>query len=148
MKASDTVSNAYWQTRPRDSQLASAVSRQSRPLPSGETFDAEVAAFDAALTAAAADTEKTAAAKNKKEEPRDDDGAHDEADATTASATTVPPVPVPRPANWGGILIVPNRIEFWIEQKFRMADRTVFERSGDGDDDGGRGWKAPYKLYS
>lgn len=36
---------------------------------------------------------------------------------------------VPRPAHWGGYLIVPNRIEFWKGRSNRMHDRIEFSRT-------------------
>jgi pyridoxamine 5'-phosphate oxidase len=41
-ETSDEESRAYWQTRPRGSQLAAWASRQSRPLRSREELDARV----------------------------------------------------------------------------------------------------------
>ncbi|MEQ9315864.1 MAG: pyridoxal 5'-phosphate synthase, partial [Henriciella sp.] len=35
---------------------------------------------------------------------------------------------IPRPANWGGFRLVPNTIEFWQDQAFRMHDRLKFTR--------------------
>ena len=39
---------------------------------------------------------------------------------------------IPRPENWGGFRVVPDIIEFWQDQAFRMHDRLKFTRQGDG----------------
>ncbi|HBE69644.1 MAG TPA: pyridoxamine 5'-phosphate oxidase [Planctomycetaceae bacterium] len=39
---------------------------------------------------------------------------------------------VPRPANWGGYLLRPNRFEFWQGRPSRLHDRIVFQISNDG----------------
>jgi pyridoxamine 5'-phosphate oxidase len=47
-----------------------------------------------------------------------------------------PEGPLPRPANWGGYRVVPERVEFWQGGHDRLHDRLVFVR----DDEEGGGW--------
>lgn len=38
----------------------------------------------------------------------------------------------PRPPHWSGFRIVPSRIEFWQQTEFRLHERTVYIKDGDG----------------
>jgi pyridoxamine 5'-phosphate oxidase len=49
-------------------------------------------------------------------------------DAVEAGAGETPP----RPENWGGFRLVPERIEFWQGRRSRFHDRIVFTRQEDG----------------
>lgn len=39
---------------------------------------------------------------------------------------------IPRPAHWSGFRVVPDSLEFWQDMPFRLHDRRVFTREGDG----------------
>ena len=39
-------------------------------------------------------------------------------------------IKIPRPAHWGGYLVIPERIEFWQGRSSRMHDRILFKRNG------------------
>ena len=85
-------SDAYFASRPRDSQLAAWAARQSSELP--DRADARASL-------------------------RGDHGQ-------------VRRQSVPRPPDWGGYRVLPNRIEFWQGRPGRLHDRLLFTKNADG----------------
>lgn len=39
---------------------------------------------------------------------------------------------IPRPDQWGGFLVIPDKIEFWQGRENRLHDRIVYQRAHDG----------------
>lgn len=38
---------------------------------------------------------------------------------------------VPRPPHWGGVLVVPDKVEFWYGARYRLHERVCWERQDD-----------------
>ncbi len=89
-RTSREVSEKYWNSRERESQLSQYISRQSEEVESREELER--------LKAAA---EKQFAGQ-----------------------------PIPCPAHWGGYVLAPRRIEFWVGKTGRLHDRFEFQKSG------------------
>lgn len=91
-RAGGDVSDRYFASRPRGSQLGATVSPQSEIIESREQLEAGVAELAARIG----------------------DG------------------PIPRPDDWGGYVLVPQTIEFWIDGNDRLHDRFLYTREADG----------------
>lgn len=81
----DADADAYWATRPRESQLGAWASEQSATLASREAYEQRL-----------------------EEYRRRFEGES-----------------IPRPPFWSGLRLVPDRIEFWHERRYRQHEREL-----------------------
>jgi pyridoxamine 5'-phosphate oxidase len=95
---SDAENDAYFRTRPWQSQLGAWASHQSEPIPAR-------ADLAAAVTAAA----------RRFGVPYRGPGSEEPAQVG---------VEVPRPPNWGGYRLCVDAVELWVEGEFRIHDRA------------------------
>lgn len=98
VRVEQSVSDDYFASRPRKSQLGAWASDQSQPIDSRVALLAQARARAAEL------------------------GIHD-LDAATPSD-----VRIPRPPHWGGYRIWPHACELWVEGAGRVHDRARWER--------------------
>ncbi len=87
----DEISENYFHSRPFESKLSAAATRQSREVPDRKYLEAQRDALRKELN------------------------GHE----------------VPRPAQWGGYLVVPRRVEFWQGRENRLHDRLVYVRKAE-----------------
>lgn len=89
-KVSDQLSDDYFHSRPRESQIGALVSPQSQVVPDDDALQVK----------------------------------YKELDKAYAGKT------IPRPAHWGGYVVVPDDIEFWQGRANRMHDRYRYTKVG------------------
>lgn len=90
-RTSQDESDAYFASRPRDSQLGAWASDQSQPMSGPGELKKRV----------------------------------------VGAVAKFPVGTVPRPDNWGGFRVIPDRFEFWQGKRFRLHDRFEYRRQAD-----------------
>ena len=92
-RISSDESDAYFSTRPRESQFGAAVSAQSAPVASREVLETDLAELRKRVGSG----------------------------------------PIPRPSNWGGYRLSPQRMEFWQGRSHRLHDRLLYSKNEQGE---------------
>ena len=88
----DSQSDAYFETRSRDSQIGAWASDQSEEISDTSVVENRI--------------------KELEQQFKDTD--------------------VPRPPYWGGYRLIPSQIEFWTDKKFRLHERILYTKNGQG----------------
>lgn len=98
-RVSDAESDAYFATRPLESQIGAWASAQSEPIASRAELLARV---EAVLR---------------------------QFGWLEVAGASGPPAPIPRPPNWGGYRLHADRVELWVAGAGRVHDRALWVRT-------------------